>query len=261
MTRKLNQTISLLLLPTIFLGCNAPIFQPEVLKVTITPYTNYSHILEWQLAMEKKDALPTPDNNPNPGPTPSVKVGDTCPVCDGRGKSGDGINPCDPCKGDGKVHEGDPILLPTETPTKEEEKVPGKGEITTLPPVEKLIPETLTPAPKENIIPAPTAPKEEPTTPKVEKTYTYLEEYSVYWNGRNYYWDDAKRAFVNQLGNSISFASMPNFHPSTFQHIQMGCNTGRCTLVPITKITKKVEVPANEPGPVQRSTPNGRGSN
>jgi len=34
-------------------------------------------------------------------------VGDTCPNCDGRGKSGDGISPCKPCGGDGTIHEKD----------------------------------------------------------------------------------------------------------------------------------------------------------
>ncbi len=110
-TRLLTLPLCILIAFTLTLGCNNNPFQPKVLKVTPVPYTNYAPTLCWELAMEKKDSLPTPTPTPGPSPNPSVKVGDTCPVCLGRGKSGDGINPCDPCKGDGKVNEGDPILF------------------------------------------------------------------------------------------------------------------------------------------------------
>jgi hypothetical protein len=79
------------------------------------------------LAISISDVLgntvnPSPDITPTPGPSP-IKVGDKCPVCEGRGKSGDGIQPCGPCNGDGRVDTGDPVLSTEVAPTTEEHSV------------------------------------------------------------------------------------------------------------------------------------------
>ncbi len=66
--------------------------------------------------------------DPTPNPTPNKpKVGDTCPHCKGTGREpGDGsINiSCGQCNGDGRVDEGDPILVDNDKPESEIESKP-----------------------------------------------------------------------------------------------------------------------------------------
>ncbi len=81
---------------------------PVTIELKTPVYNDDEPILAYAIAKSTgKSPAPTPGPD-NPDDTP--KVGDTCPVCDGRGKSGDGINPCMPCRADGRVDEGDPIL-------------------------------------------------------------------------------------------------------------------------------------------------------
>lgn len=249
------------------LGCGglSP-FQPEPLKVTATPYTNYSHVLEWSIATVTVPELkPTP--TPGPSPSPSVKVGDKCTVCYGTGKSGDRINPCDPCKGDGIVNEGDPILLPSQV------TLPTFGDlIKTLEPVIKDLEAKLQPLPpkeevkipeekvdQSKLIPAP--PDLQPLPLLNPKTYKEVTSYHMNWNMRYYTWSDEYRCFIDTLGHKVTFNSILNFHPSKHKFVLMGCQTGTCTQVPITRSTTRVEITPNEFGTTQESTANGGRSN
>ena len=49
----------------------------------------------------------TPDPAPDDGDDDQPKPGDTCPQCDGSGRSGDGLGRCRKCGGDGKIDERD----------------------------------------------------------------------------------------------------------------------------------------------------------
>lgn len=116
--------LCLILTSAVFSGCNVipgptPVPTPVELK---TPPSNADED-ETILAISIADTLGVPDNAPTPGPSPNVKVGDQCPVCEGRGKSGDGIQPCGPCKGDGRVDAGDPILSTEVLPEVEERSI------------------------------------------------------------------------------------------------------------------------------------------
>lgn len=87
----LNQ---LLLTLVILLGTKEPL--------VLYPYTDYTPILVWNLAVHPEEAKPDI----------AIKVGDKCPICNGQGWLGDGTikNPCSHCKADGRVDTGDPIL-------------------------------------------------------------------------------------------------------------------------------------------------------
>lgn len=102
--------ISVYILLLLFLGCCigcTPVPQP--IHATIPPQTDYTAVFSWETACIMENETPNP--HPEPSPTPDkVKVGDKCPTCYGTGRSGDGIQPCFQCSGDGKVDEGDPIL-------------------------------------------------------------------------------------------------------------------------------------------------------
>jgi hypothetical protein len=254
------------------LGCGelSP-FQPEPLKVTATPYTNYSHVLEWNIATVITPELkPTPTPGPSPGPFPTPKVGDPCPVCYGTGKSGDRINPCDPCKGDGKVNEGDPILTSTSAP---QVSLPTFGDlIKALEPaiknleakLESLPPKEEVRVPEEKVdqsklIPAP--PEPQPLPLLNPKTFKEVTTYHMKWNMRYYTWSDDNRCFIDTLGHRVTFNSILNFHPSKHKFVLMGCQTGVCTQVPITRSTTRVEIPPNEFGTTKESTANGGRSN
>ena len=127
-----HATILLLVLNVI--GCNpspsptpTPDNLPKIITVRAVAYQDEQPILAHAIAQVADNPSPGPGPNPSPSPSPDdkPKVGDVCPNCDGRGKSGDGINPCRPCKGDGRVDEGDPILVADDsvTPTPDEEDV------------------------------------------------------------------------------------------------------------------------------------------
>ncbi len=78
---------------------------------------DYRHVWFWASASTQAPPIdPTPTPQPVPSPDGKPRIGDTCPVCNGRGKSGDGIQPCAPCGGDGIVNANDPILT-AETPS------------------------------------------------------------------------------------------------------------------------------------------------
>jgi hypothetical protein len=91
-----------------------------------------------------------------------------------------------------------------------------------------------------------------PRKPQVVKKYEAKTNYHMYWNMRHYTWSDAQNCFIDQLGHIVTFASIPGFHPSKYPQVQMGCSTGRCTLVPITKSVSQVEVTDDQPRATQR---------
>lgn len=283
--------VSFVPLVSVFSGCGGSPFQPDPIVLNAPAYTNYSHTLEWELAIENKDVLPSPGPNPGPNPNPTPKIGDTCPVCEGRGKSGDGINPCNPCKGDGKVDGGDPILISEAIPTTEnkgKESLPAEepkvkeelhqvnlvefGDlIKSLEPAiknlsskleevripeEKVDPNKLIPAPVEDR-PLPPILPQKPN----ERLFTEVTQYHMKWNMRFYTWSDDLNCFIDTLGHRVTFNSILGFHPSKYQNVQMGCTTGQCTLVPITRSTARVEIKPNEFGTPQRSTANGGSKN
>jgi len=180
------------------LGCG-PLINPTPLTVRIPAQTDYTAVFSWETASLLADTL-----NPNPGPTPTPnkpKVGDSCPTCYGTGKSGDGIQTCFQCKGDGKVDEGDPIL----------------GNTTPTPAVEEK-PSTL---------------EEKPITILVEK---YETLYAVNLDGLQYVWDG--QVFTN-TENRIHIQPAANFDPSTQQFIRV-CDGASCRQIPIEKIVRSI---------------------
>jgi hypothetical protein len=159
-------------------GCDT-ILPPKPIHVTIPAQTDYSSVIAWEIGKHVDHSI-TPDILPNPGPTPDgVKVGDTCPTCEGRGKSGDGIQPCYACKGDGRVDNGDPILTSEDVPVR--------------------IQPTLAPKPLEPRI-------TEPIEILVAK-YKNVTVYSILVNGVTWTYDEEVSCFVNQLtGDLIPFS-------------------------------------------------------
>lgn len=102
-----------------FLGCDLPTPtppKPSVIQFKAPAFNDDQDILAYSLAQAS-----TVSPSPSPAPdSDKPKVGDVCPVCNGRGKSGDGIQPCAPCSGDGRVDEHDPIMH-SSLPQEEEE--------------------------------------------------------------------------------------------------------------------------------------------
>jgi hypothetical protein len=97
------------------IGCNNPT-PPGPIEVTIhaPPINDDETILAAELAEQLTGNGPNP--NPDITPTPNVKPGDRCPQCEGTGKfdgdrDGTPDGPCHHCNADGKVDEGDPILV------------------------------------------------------------------------------------------------------------------------------------------------------
>lgn len=113
--------LCLILTSAAFTGCNVipgPTPTPTPVEIK-TPPSNADDD-QAILAISIADTLgnTAPDIIPTPSPN-TVKVGDVCPVCEGRGKSGDGIQPCGPCRGDGRVDAGDPVLSTEVVPAEE----------------------------------------------------------------------------------------------------------------------------------------------
>lgn len=127
--------VTILLLVLNIVGCNpnpsptpTPDNLPKIITVNAVAYDDEQPILAHAIA-QATGGVPSPNPSPMPSPDGKPKVGDTCPNCDGRGKSGDGISPCKPCGGDGKIHEPDlvnweeaPDILP-ENPDEDSEPV------------------------------------------------------------------------------------------------------------------------------------------
>ena len=85
-----------LVLALLFAGCTA---QKDH---TLTPEYVYGRASA-SVAYAETDMVTTiPIDNPD-----KPSVGDTCPSCDGSGRSGDGISKCNECNGDGRIDEAD----------------------------------------------------------------------------------------------------------------------------------------------------------
>lgn len=182
-------------------GCNSILPTPEPVYVTIPANTNYSPIIAWEIAKTVNDPLvPTPI----PLPTPvNIKVGDDCPSpCENGWTFGDGASKqkCWKCKGDGIVHEGDPILIHGEEPPVDETKFslivpveidpePIIKKMPVLPKLNKLIPQ------KSN-------------TQVVAKPEFYTL-YSIVVDGIPYYMRDGDKEFVNRtVGRKIPYINV-----------------------------------------------------
>lgn len=233
----------LALVLVLLVGCNTILPQPPI-EVLLPPYTNYEGVM----AMEIAFTCPAKDINVVPKPT-TLKEGDKCPHCVNGKLTKDGVptDDCWHCLGDGICNKNDPILTN-----------PGEYVITilgnivdNLPPIE----DWKIPGKKEE---APIPPKPVPVQEMAPKRYVAQTQYHMSWNMRDYTWDEEEDCFIDQLGHKVTFSSILGFHPSKYKNVQMGCSTGRCTLVPITRTTLQVEVTDDQPRATKRPA-NGAG--
>ena len=266
-TRKLLTSLTIILM----CGCNSILPAPEPIHVLVPASTNYEAVMALEVA------LVTTDTEVAPNTPTKLKEGDKCTNCSGTGKlTKDGVptDDCWMCLGDGIANKNDPILTnPGEYVitifgdmvdgiNEQLKQVPGKKENPECTCVDcKCVdckctnPEACKPIPEkvEALKPEEDGVVLDPIPPRKQvKAYRIETRYHIDWNMRHYTWSDGQNCFIDTLGHKVTFDSIPGFHPSKYKNVQMGCTTGRCTLVPITVSGVNVEIKDDQPGTAQR---------